>query len=188
MLDADRHDVDGLESHKSRFTRCDAWRFTAPVDRLAEVATSNHRKNHASAWQRLSSAALLARCIPLESGRTKQLRWPPMRAVTPLWLKRRAASLATWENGAGLTESLAKTQYFPGVALQMMRTGEESGNLDAQLDKVADFLEQDAETTIRQSVKVLGIVVFLAIAAYIGAMVVQFYVGYFNQILSATGE
>jgi hypothetical protein len=60
------------------------------------------------------------------------------------------------ENGAGLTESLAKTQYFPGVALQMMRTGEESGNLDAQLDKVADFLEQDAETTIRQSVKVLG--------------------------------
>jgi type II secretory pathway component PulF len=92
------------------------------------------------------------------------------------------------ENGAGLTESLAKTQYFPGVALQMMRTGEESGNLDAQLDKVADFLEQDAETTIRQSVKVLGIVVFLAIAAYIGAMVVQFYVGYFNQILSATGE
>jgi type II secretory pathway component PulF len=92
------------------------------------------------------------------------------------------------ENGAGLTESLAKTQYFPGVALQMMRTGEESGNLDAQLDKVADFLEQDAETTIRQSVKVLGIVVFLAIAVYIGAMVVQFYVGYFNQILSATGE
>jgi type II secretory pathway component PulF len=70
----------------------------------------------------------------------------------------------------------------------MMRTGEESGNLDAQLDKVADFLEQDAETTIRQSVKVLGIVVFLAIAVYIGAMVVQFYVGYFNQILSATGE
>ncbi|HEX8234759.1 MAG TPA: type II secretion system F family protein [Abditibacteriaceae bacterium] len=91
------------------------------------------------------------------------------------------------ENGAGLTASLAKTQYFPGVALQMMRTGEESGNLDGQLDKVADFLEQDAETTIRQSVKVLGIVVFLGIAAYIGAMVIQFYVGYFNQIFTEAG-
>jgi hypothetical protein len=32
-----------------------------------------------------------------ESGRTKPLRWPPMRAATPLWLKRRAASLATWK-------------------------------------------------------------------------------------------
>jgi type II secretory pathway component PulF len=91
------------------------------------------------------------------------------------------------ENGAGLTASLARTEYFPGVALQMMRTGEESGNLDAQLDKVADFLEQDAETTIRQSVKVLGIVVFLGIAVYIGSMVISFYVGYFNQIFTEVG-
>lgn len=91
------------------------------------------------------------------------------------------------ENGAGLTASLARTEYFPGVALQMMRTGEESGNLDAQLDKVADFLEQDAETTIRQSVKVLGIVVFLAIAVYIGAQVIQFYMGYFNMIFTEAG-
>ena len=89
------------------------------------------------------------------------------------------------ENGAGLTDSLAKTGQFPGVALQMMRTGEESGNLDGQLEKVADFLEADAETTIKQSVKVLGIVVFLLIAMYIGAMVMKFYVGYFNSVFTA---
>jgi type II secretory pathway component PulF len=88
------------------------------------------------------------------------------------------------ENGAGLTDSLAKTGEFPGVALQMMRTGEESGSLDEQLDKVADFLEQDAETTIKQSVKVLGIVVFLLMAIYIGSLVIQGYTGYFNQIFS----
>jgi type II secretory pathway component PulF len=88
------------------------------------------------------------------------------------------------ENGSGLTNALAKTGQFPGVALQMMRTGEESGSLDAQLDKVADFLEQDAETTIKQSVKVLGIVTFLLIAMYIGSMVIQSYTGYFEQIFT----
>lgn len=86
------------------------------------------------------------------------------------------------ENGMGLTEALASTGQFPGVALQMMRTGEESGSLDVQLDKVADFLEGDAETAIKQSVKALGILVFLGIAAYIGSMVVQFYTGYGEQL------
>jgi len=86
------------------------------------------------------------------------------------------------ENGMGLTEALASTGQFPGVALQMMRTGEESGSLDVQLDKVADFLEGDAETAIKQSVKALGILVFLGIAAYIGSMVVQFYTGYGAQM------
>lgn len=90
------------------------------------------------------------------------------------------------ENGIGLTDAMAKTGQFPGIALQMMRTGEESGNLDTQLDKVADFLEADAETTIKQSVKVLGIVVFLLIAIQIGMQAVQFYTGYFEKILDTT--
>lgn len=89
------------------------------------------------------------------------------------------------ENGSGLTDALAKTGQFPGIALQMMRTGEESGNLDTQLDKVADFLEADAETTIKQGIKVLGIVVFLLIAIQIGMQAIQFYTGYFEAIFSS---
>lgn len=92
------------------------------------------------------------------------------------------------ENGMGLTEALASTGQFPGVALQMMRTGEESGSLDEQLDKVADFLEGDAETAIKQSVKALGILVFLGIAIYIGSIVVHFYTGYANQLMDVAKD
>lgn len=90
------------------------------------------------------------------------------------------------ERGEGLTDSLAATGQFPGIALQMLRTGEESGSIEQQLDKVADFLEQDAETTIKQSVKLLGVIVFLLVAIKIGIQVVQFYSGYFNSILGET--
>lgn len=86
------------------------------------------------------------------------------------------------ENGMGLTEALSSTGEFPGVALQMMRTGEESGSLDEQLDKVADFLEADAETAIKQSVKAMGILVFLGIAAYIGSIVIHMWSGYGDQL------
>ena len=87
------------------------------------------------------------------------------------------------QNGAELTASLASTGQFPPVALQMLHTGEVSGKIDEQMDKVADFLEADAETAIKQSVKVLGIVVFLAVAMYIGSLVIQQYSGTINGIM-----
>lgn len=92
------------------------------------------------------------------------------------------------EAGCGLTEALASTGQFPGVAIQMMRTGEDTGNFDEQLGKVADFLEGDAETTIKQSVILLGMLIFLGVAMYIGLQVIQFYTGYSGQVDQVINE
>ena len=86
------------------------------------------------------------------------------------------------ESGENLSDCLESTGYFAPVVLQMLRTGEMSGSIDTQLEKVADFLEADAETTVKQSVKVLGIAVFLLIAMYIGMQVIQFWSGYINTL------
>lgn len=87
------------------------------------------------------------------------------------------------ESGYSLTDALDSTRQFPGVAIQMLRTGEATGSVDEQLDKVADFLERDAETTIKQSVVVLGIVVFLCMAIYIFFTVASQYVGHYNNLM-----
>lgn len=92
------------------------------------------------------------------------------------------------EAGSGLTDALASTGQFPGVAIQMMRTGEDTGNFDEQLGKVADFLEADAETTIKQSVVLLGILIFLCVAMYIGLQIIQSYGGYAGQMDQAIEE
>lgn len=92
------------------------------------------------------------------------------------------------EHGEPLTQSLASTGYFPGIAVQMMLTGEETGMLDEQLEKAADFMEQDCETAIKQSVQVLGVVAFLFIAGSIGFQVITAWGGYFNSIMEITGE
>ncbi len=86
------------------------------------------------------------------------------------------------ESGATMTDALASTRVFPPIAIQMLSVGEMSGNIEEQLEKVADFQEQDAETTVKQAVKVFGILVFLAIAAYIGSQVISFYGGYINEM------
>jgi type IV pilus assembly protein PilC len=88
------------------------------------------------------------------------------------------------EQGEGMTNSLSSTGHFQPVVLQMLRTGEESGKIDEQLDNVANFLEADAETTIKQSVKALGILVFLLVALYIGSQIVGSYGGYVGGVAS----
>lgn len=88
---------------------------------------------------------------------------------------RALAQIPRLENGESLTECLGSIGVFNPLALQMMRVGEESGNLDGQLDKAADFLETDAETAVKQAVPVLGIVVFLCVALYIGSMIIGAY-------------
>ncbi|HVF84638.1 MAG TPA: type II secretion system F family protein, partial [Abditibacteriaceae bacterium] len=90
--------------------------------------------------------------------------------------------------GASFTQSMIKTGQFPPIAIQMMATGEESGAIDTQLDKVADFLEAEAETAIRAAVKIMGVLVFLLMAAYIGSIVAKFYTGYGSQVQGLINE
>lgn len=88
------------------------------------------------------------------------------------------------EHGERLTDCLASTGQFPSSVIQIMHVGEESGTLDDQLDKSADFLENDAEVAIKQSVQLLGVIVFVLIAIRIGFQVGQFYQGYFDAIFT----
>ena len=88
------------------------------------------------------------------------------------------------EQGQGIADSLAATHQFPKVVLQMMRTGEESGNFDDQINSVAEFMELEAESSIHKSVVVLGILLYLAVAAVVGYYVINFYMSYANNLMN----
>ena len=92
------------------------------------------------------------------------------------------------QNGRPLTECMKATRVFNPLALQMMRVGEESGDLDGQLDKAADFLENNAETTIKQAVPVLGIVMFLCVAIFVLVKMIGFYTNYFDSIFDEASK
>ena len=86
------------------------------------------------------------------------------------------------ENGASYSELFARTRLFSPLALQMLAVGEESGDIDKQLDKTANFLESEAETSIRQNVKIAGVLIFLFTAGYIASIVGSMYQGYINEV------
>ena len=92
------------------------------------------------------------------------------------------------QNGRSLTECMKETRVFNPLALQMMRVGEESGDLDGQLDKAADFLEGNAETTIKQAVPILGILLFLCVALFVLLKMIGFYTNYFDSMFDEASK
>jgi type IV pilus assembly protein PilC len=52
------------------------------------------------------------------------------------------------KNGKQLSEPLSHSKYFPPIVAQMLAIGEESGQIDTVLLKVADFYEEEVDTLI----------------------------------------
>ncbi len=87
------------------------------------------------------------------------------------------AILAT-ERGAGLAEAFRETGVFPYLVIDMLHTGEQSGNVDAMMTKVAEYLENEAESRARLYSHIFATAVYLTVAILVGVAVIRFYMGY----------
>lgn len=77
-------------------------------------------------------------------------------------------------NGRQLSEPLSQSKHFPAIVGQMLAIGEETGEIDTILVKVADFYEEEVETVIdglSSIIEPLMIVVLGSIVGIIAASV-----------------
>jgi type II secretory pathway component PulF len=84
--------------------------------------------------------------------------------------------------GGGLSAMLESTGLLSPIAVQMARTGEQTGSLDIMMDKVADYLESDADMKASQYAVYAGVGMLLLAAVVVGIIVIQFYSGYFTNL------
>lgn len=82
------------------------------------------------------------------------------------------------DSGEGIASTWASTGAFSPIVLDMASTGEQTGNMDFMLLKVAEYYEDESTTRSRQAAMVVGVVCFLIVAAYVGYVVVTFWLGY----------
>jgi len=68
------------------------------------------------------------------------------------------------ENGQGLGMSLAADAIFPDLAVQMIQVGEQSGELEAMLYKIADVYEKEVQASIMSMMAMLEPVMILVMA------------------------
>ncbi len=77
------------------------------------------------------------------------------------------------KTGGGLAQNLAESGHFPRLALQMISVGEETGQLDVMLMKVADTYDKEVRTTIDRLLAIFTPVITLLMAVLIGTIVMS---------------
>jgi type IV pilus assembly protein PilC len=83
-------------------------------------------------------------------------------------------------DGWPISATLANSPVFPAMIVQMIEVGEESGQISAMLDKVADFYDREVETTTEQLASAIEPVMVLLMGAIVGVVVVALYLPMFT--------
>jgi type II secretory pathway component PulF len=83
------------------------------------------------------------------------------------------------QEGTPLSEVLEASRHVPPMVVQMVRTGEQTGQIDSMLDKVADYFEQEADTAIHQMVVTLTPICVLLLGVLVAVKVIAFYTGFY---------
>ncbi|KUO96731.1 type II secretion system F family protein [Ferroacidibacillus organovorans] len=73
--------------------------------------------------------------------------------------------------GETLSEPLAESKLFPPMFVHMVRVGEETGNLDSMLSKVADFYESETESMVERLKSLVEPLTVLGLALVVGTIV-----------------
>lgn len=84
------------------------------------------------------------------------------------------------KEGKGITLPLTNTNVFPPLALSMIKVGEETGQLDSMLLKVAQTYEKSLNTTIKRFVSLLEPLMILTMGLIIGFIVISILIAIFS--------
>lgn len=84
------------------------------------------------------------------------------------------------QNGGMISLALQKEQVFPLLAIQMMSIGEETGELDSMMMKVADFYEDEVEQAVKALTSIIEPLMMVVLAVMVGVILLSMYLPLFK--------
>lgn len=88
--------------------------------------------------------------------------------------------------GKTIAEPLGESSVFPPMVVQMIGVGESTGSLDAMLNKIADFYDEEVDATVSALTSLLEPLMMVFLGVIIGGMMVAMYLPIF-QMASVIG-
>ncbi len=82
--------------------------------------------------------------------------------------------------GSSLTVAMQNAEVFPSMVIQMVSIGEESGQLDSMLGKVADFFEGEVDDAVDALSSLMEPMIMVVLGTLIGGMIVAMYLPIFK--------
>ena len=92
------------------------------------------------------------------------------------------------EEGKSLTEPLKEAEVFPGMVTQMIAVGEQTGAMDAMLQKIADFYEEEVDAAVKDLLTALEPIMIVFLGLIVGGVVISMYLPLFSLIGKLAGH
>jgi type IV pilus assembly protein PilC len=92
------------------------------------------------------------------------------------------------EAGRSLVDPLKETDVFPGMVTQMIGVGEQTGAMDAMLQKIADFYEDEVDAAVKDLLTALEPIMIVFLGVVVGGVVISMYLPLFSLINKLSGH
>jgi len=86
------------------------------------------------------------------------------------------------EAGRNLSDPLKETNVFPGMVTQMIGVGEQTGAMDAMLQKIADFYEDEVDAAVKDLLAAMEPLMIVILGLVVGGIVISMYLPLFSLI------
>ncbi|MCF7762308.1 MAG: type II secretion system F family protein [Verrucomicrobia bacterium] len=94
------------------------------------------------------------------------------------------------ERGDGISAALAKHPVFPTMVIRMLTAGEQTGKIDSMLERVADFLDEEIETTLSGLTSLIEPLLIVFLGVVVGGIVICMFLPIFkmSEIINPPGR
>ena len=84
--------------------------------------------------------------------------------------------------GVPIAQPLTEQVIFPPMVSQMVKIGEETGELEKMLTKIADFYEDEVDTAIQSLTSIIEPLMIIAVGAMVGVIIIAMYLPMFKML------
>jgi type IV pilus assembly protein PilC len=84
--------------------------------------------------------------------------------------------------GARIAQTMTENDVFPPMVSQMVKIGEETGELDKMLSKIADFYEDEVDTAVAALTSIIEPIMMIGVGAMVGVIVISMYMPMFKML------
>jgi type IV pilus assembly protein PilC len=91
------------------------------------------------------------------------------------------------EEGRTIVDPLRESGVFPSMVTQMIGVGEATGAMDAMLQKIADFYEDEVDAATKDMLAMLEPVLISFLGVAVGGIVISLYMPLFSMIAKLAG-
>jgi type IV pilus assembly protein PilC len=91
------------------------------------------------------------------------------------------------EEGRTIVDPLRESGVFPNMVVQMIGVGEATGAMDAMLQKIADFYEDEVDAAIKDMLTLMEPLLIVFLGVVVGGIVISLYLPLFSMIAKLAG-